>query len=458
MTEKRKQELRQLLEEAIACLEIQPHLGNTRQLPTIDVDRYKWHLQQSWASYSEDSLWIVAHYRTDIGGNTKSKLLEFMMEELGSFIHEDKILSATFFVLGGYSNGVHLERFLEQLLKIAIVRGIEVAVSAFDRSSCPKGTHGLFQHIALLEGIRIETEIQVFEGIRLVPLPSSKSELPSHLESIPRPNAPNYFFEKTTLVIDYSIFPIFHNPSLPVATTGNERFFNQRDRFHVEINGGKFPSFNEWDFYIKYCQALSLACNSPVKIAMCWEFIAEDELFNECHGSTSHSSSHPGPFGDSTQVGQSQIDEAKRLYQILVNPNSNVAKKLQIPINRWIESKANKDSEDKIIDLGIAFESLYLPKDAIDQLSFQFRLRASWYLGKSKADREKLIDEFKAIYTLRSKAVHNGNVPEKIKIRKGEEPIDTSELILRAQDLCRQSILKILEAGEFPDWNNLILG
>ena len=69
-----------------------------------------------------------------------------------------------------------------------------------------------------------------------------------------------------------------------------------------------------------------------------------------------------------------------------------------------------------------------------------------------------LIDEFKAIYNLRSKAVHNGKVPDKIKIRKGEGPTATPEFITRAQDLCRDSILKILEDGEFPDWNDLILG
>ena len=68
------------------------------------------------------------------------------------------------------------------------------------------------------------------------------------------------------------------------------------------------------------------------------------------------------------------------------------------------------------------------------------------------------MDEFKTIYILRSKAVHNGAVPEKIKVRKGEEAIPTSEFIPRAQDLCRDSIIKILEDGEFPTWNNLVLG
>ena len=33
-----------------------------------------------------------------------------------------------------------------------------------------------------------------------------------------------------------------------------------------------------------------------------------------------------------------------------------------------------------------------------------------------------------------------------------------AEFIVEAQDLCQQSIIKILEDGKFPDWNNLILG
>ena len=110
-----------------------------------------------------------------------------------------------------------------------------------------------------------------------------------------------------------------------------------------------------------------------------------------------------------------------------------------------------------MIDLGIAFESLYLPSNNVDQLTFQFRLRASWHLGEDKAHRGKLMDEFREIYSLRSKAVHNGELPQRAKIRRGES-VPMSEFIPRAQDLCLKSIKKILEDGEFPDWKSLVLG
>ena len=67
------------------------------------------------------------------------------------------------------------------------------------------------------------------------------------------------------------------------------------------------------------------------------------------------------------------------------------------------------------------------------------------------------MDEFKAIYTLRSRAVHNGELPPNVKIRKGVS-VPTSEFIPKAQDLCRRSIMKILEDREFSDWESLVLG
>ena len=465
MNEKRKQELQQLLQEALENLEIRPY-GGFEGL-SITPDQYKRHLQRVWSSYSENSLWIVQHFTIDIKGETRSKILEFIKVELDAFIHDDKILSALRFVVnrdvGGITrkdsqtDGDSLSGFLRQLLKIAIFGGIERAASDFEK--CTSETDGSFQSIVLLQGIRSEDEFQVFDGIRLIPFSvyTSEPKLPRYLKGSINP----YYglYEGMMLVIDYSVSPIFHNPLLP-KTTGTERkdkWDIQKERFQFKVKNREFSNFNEENFHEKICQSLSLACNSAVQFDGGWDYIAEEELFYINSSRTNHGAVRPSS-ADTMMIGKSEIDQVKRLYEKMVNPNSNVRNGLQIPINRWIKSKTYKDSIDKIIDLGIALEAIYLPKNTIDQLSFQFRLRASWHLGTDKEDREKLIDEFQAIYTLRSKAVHNGEVSEKIQIRKGEERIDTSEFILRAQDLCRQSIIKILEDGEFPDWNSLILG
>ncbi len=247
----------------------------------------------------------------------------------------------------------------------------------------------------------------------------------------------------TPIIISCCISPIFYKP--PQLIT--EDYCVKEDlAFRTEMNGKQISESEMEGFYEKFCQTFSLACNLAVQFSLNWKFLAEDELFNLKFGyiiGRNLKQFGNSNYGSLIEHPQSKIDQAKSLYESLEKLNSNVREKLQIPINRWIKSKTSTNPVDKIIDLGIALESLYLPKNNVEQLSFQFRLHAAWHLSKDKADRKMLIDEFKAIYTLRSKAVHNGEVPDKIKIRKGEEPIATTTFISKAQDLCRDSIIKI---------------
>ena len=455
MTEERKQKLRQLLNEAMMCLEIR-RSGTKPSLLPMQV--YRMLLQQRWTSYSED-LGILIFDPHIVSETTKSKLLDFIRVEFAPFIHEDRIQSAIFFLSGGLYSGDHLERLLEQLLKIAIVRGIEGAVSAFDR--CTKETHGSFQYIALLEGIRLEAEIQVFEGMRLVPLSRSTSELPYYLPNLSawyeEIGFPLSLHKKTLLIIDASISPIFQKPDPELFRPGSH---DDDLPFQVGAGGGQFPNFKVEDFYEKFCQALSLACHSAVQISVKWPFLAADELFNlrvAGGGSTlSIWAARNSIFGGSIKVRETQIKEAKRLYHILVNLDSNIREKLRIPIDRWLKSKTDENPVDKMIDLGIALEALYVPDSGRGEIRFKLAVRAAWHLGKDKDDRNNLLTKFKQIYDHRSNAVHSGQLDEKVKFGKGRIPI--SEFIEKARDLCHQSIMKILEDGQFPNWNDLILG
>ena len=489
MTDDRKQELTQLLEEAMDGLQIGVPLANRNFIvtPTLDgvsstfnlrvgpgaqqipINILQNYLKKRWTSYGLDSSSVLMHLKFYLpDDNTESKLLDFIREELSPFIHENEIRSASYAIKVDTTNRICLHHMqsgligidilLEHLLRIAIAYGIEKAVLDFHRCSCLEGAQDLFQDIVSLEGITLETETQVCEGAQLVPFPSPTTpELASYLPGyLVREFGSNKEVNrgKTLLIIDRPMFSIFHRPS--------EETFQKGIRvdglpFQFALDDIKFLNDHTVHSFRKsMCQALSLVCNSSVQIARTWRNVPEDKLFRPFH-SSSIGYNH-GPFGHSTEVEQTEIKKAKCLYNKLVNLDSDVDKKLEIATDRWIKSKANKDNVDKMIDLGIVFETLYLPKGNIEQLAFQFRLRASWHLGKDKADRQELIDEFKAIYTLRSKAVHNGVVPDKIRIRKGEVAIATSKFIPRAQDLCRDSILKILEDGEFPDWNDLILG
>lgn len=460
MTEERKQELTQLLEDAMDNLEIRPRPTDRYQLLSINVPEYRKYLQQSWVSHSRNFLSIVMNYELHIASESiKSQLFNFIRTEYAPFIHEDRIQSACSFISrGGPFPGFRLDSLLEQLLKITLAHGTEKAVSEFDRCT-DHDTHVSFQYIALLKGIKIESEIQISEGIRLVPLPLSTNELSRYLPDIVNFHMSEWSLPRgeTMLIIEATVSPIFHKPCPELF---NDDYHEDKLPFQAEVTNREFLNFKVEGFYRNFCHALSLACNSAVQSLIEWRRLPQDELFSlgmpAINGVSFQDNSYA--FRSCADVRSDQIGEAKRLYKTLFNLDSNLAEKLQIPIDRWIKSKAESNPVDKMIDLGIALEALYLSGiEYKNEIRFRFSLHAAWHLGEDKKQRKALMKKFKSIYDWRSKAVHTGRIPNKTKKTPFTQE-EITEFITKAQDLCRESILKILEDGQFPDWNSLILG
>ena len=471
MTEERKQELRQLLEEATKeeNLEIRYEHG----IELIPVDVYRKYLKECWKYYGVDFLSFAfsIRFRLDIVDKaTEAKILDFIRKELPPFIVRNSIPAASYIVECNSTNESHLSpckfqdlnlRFvLERLLQITLIQEPEEAISVFDRCCCPEGTHGFFQDVALLEGIHLKKEIPVFEGVRLVPLPSLEisNEVGLYLPSFPSNPSINPKFDflgKTLLVIDRPGLSIFHEPALYSFVQG----LPVDDLpFQMEVHDVKFPNSKAVDsFRNLFCQALSLICDYPVQIVSKGWFLAEDKSFNY-YGGTINRHNYPSSFNGLSMVGEAEIDEAKCRYGIL-DTESDIREKLRIAIDRWIKSKASGSYVDRMIDLGIALEALYVTSK--DEIGKQLRDRASWYLGQNKKCRNVLKKEFREIYRWRSSVVHTGKLPKKEINKNKKRPFtheEVKQFIENAQDRCRDSILKILEDGEFPDWNDLILG
>lgn len=445
MTEEKKQELRQLLEEAIENVEIESRDGQA-----LSIAEYGEQLRERWASYSAESKSVKDFTFSITIDDTTLKLHALIKSELGQFINEDRIVTAIFYAIGGSSEGVRLNSFLIQLLKIAIAQGTEKAVLAFDR--CTKDTHVSMQCVALIEGIKIEEAVQVFEGGRLVPISDTPSVNSSLLPRIPPPGISEDFYHSQTLfIVDYTISPLFHKPVLPPV------FLSEKELFRFEGNNSGFSYFHRTDFFKTFCDALSLVCNSPMQISMEWELVPEDTAFNVGNGPGYVRYHRLGLFGKFAEVGKSDIEKATCLYDIL-NKNSDVSDKLRIPINRWIRSKISTTPADKMIDLGIALEALYTLKSERG-ITATLSARAAWHLGKDKERRKELLTKFRQIYNCRSNAVHRGELAETVTF--GTKPIPVLDFIKNAQKLCRESILKVLNAKEFPNrdyWDSLIVG
>ena len=268
----------------------------------------------------------------------------------------------------------------------------------------------------------------------------------------------------TLLIIERPMLSVFHKPSDTTFAEG------QRVNLPFQVEENEIELANQgmiMDFRETFCQALSLACNTMVMFDFFWDYSAANVFRSD---DVERKVYYSGSIGKSAEAGQSEIEEAIRLYKILEifdqKPvgqfDQNVKRIFWIASERWRQSKTHQNS-DKMIDLCIAFESLYIPSRN-DEKTFRLGVRAAWFLGKDIDDRKRLLAVFKKIYDWRSTVVHGGELKKKT-YTIDNKTITMSELITEAQDLCQKSIVRILkkysEDGKYPDddyWNDLILG
>lgn len=96
---------------------------------------------------------------------------------------------------------------------------------------------------------------------------------------------------------------------------------------------------------------------------------------------------------------------------------------------RFLYASERGREEDRLVDLLIAAESLFLLKDEKTELSYRLRQRVALLLGTTVEDRLKIAEDIRTAYDCRSKVVHGGR-----EIRK--EPLNvitpTIEGYLRA--------------------------
>lgn len=411
-------------------------------------------LQKCRSDYEPDVRRLIASVEFEITKTeVEKKILEIVRRELSDHIRDGRIHSATIAFASGMGGGSPIEDVLRNLLIRAIVDGPGEAAQAF--ADCTTSSSCNFHQFFLLTGVSIPVPVRIFDGITLIPLPESGSQLPPYLPDISsepfraRSISIKDLMAKTLLRVEYEISPIFHRPAETYTLQSGPG-----EHFTIKLKGEEIPDPN----LDVLCQALSVAGRCSVKSVMSWTSLLDYEIFDLSRhmgiGASGYTLFNPGrSFDESVPLSSRQLETIKTLYKGLTQLQTGTWKKLRIPIDRWAKSMAEEDPIDQIIDLGIALESLYVPESQ-SEVSFRFALHAAWHLGKDKTHRQELRKVFKQIYTARSKIVHTGRLGRKTARSLG----DVSEFVSRAQDLCWQGINSIIDAGEIPVWDDLIVG
>ena len=409
----------------------------------LSISAYRQRVLRYRNVYDPNLRMLIGTYHINIeDSGVREAILRLLRVELEQFIHEDRTYAATFAIFGGMGSGSTVKEILENLAKAAIVHGPEAAAKAFydeiDSGYLP------YREYFLLTGVKVDKEVQVCDGISLVPLPNSTQHLPGFLADLFRVD-PSDFLSKTLLRVDMSVSPLLHKPDQDYTIqSGPDRHFN------LHVHSADFPDFHPGKFFL----ALTLVGEYPALSAIRWTYLSDEHIFDLRIG-TGSGYSHDTRNASSTVFSEVQVHQAVDLYEKITGLPQQVEQQLQIPIDRWIKSKTHQGYVDKMIDLGIAFESFFL-RGINQEVTFRFSLRGSLYLEEGIEGRKRLKRELEEIYRCRSRAVHDGILPNDVNVNGQSIPI--RQFIERSQELFRQSLMKVVDVGALPDWGSIELG
>ena len=335
-----------------------------------------------------------------------------------------------------------LPGFARALLRVAAVLGPDRAAQAL--SLWVDGRVRQYKICVVLDGVVVDREIELEEGLRVYRLPISSDLLP--------PSLPNTLWDtarvkellgQTLLEVDAWTHPALFAPTKP--------------RIELKTRtalGDVIPG----TFFL----ALSLVCNQRVSLAWSWNDHGDAAAFGT--GNTGLAGS--GPSGSHVRgwTYNPSTGVTSTLASALPEPNLDEvgflrawglcgelqrrmysSQRFRIAVDRWNRAATPGDlNPDRLIDLRIALEALYVDSTQ-GETGFRLSVTGARHLRTSLSDRKAVKKKLSDFYRLASKIIHGGTPKKEI------------DLVDDAATLCREGILKVIEERDHPNWMDVLL-
>ena len=301
----------------------------------------------------------------------------------------------------------------------------------------------------VLAGVYIDESIELDEGLRMYRLPVSSDSLPMSM--------PDLRWELVADILGHAV--------LEVDASTHSALFVPRQSADAHPPLQTCTALGEVSLDTFFL-ALSLVCNRRVGSAWSWNDFGDASAFT--------TGRRIGLAGQGLGIEQLSKDVTHSLYTGVTKlssfdpPTPNLCRKglqrawalsselqrrldsderFQIAVTRRTEAATpGVLNPDRLIDLRIALESLYL--DSIQgELGFRLSITGARHLGTRLDDRRAIRKTLADFYGLASRVIH-GSTPTK--------KADVS-LVDKATKLCRNGILKIVEQRDQPSWTDFLL-
>ena len=332
--------------------------------------------------------------------------------------------------LAGLEKVSSLKEFRDYLVIGAALLGSQRMAEHLSGWIAGKPLH--YRTMALLVGARIEANLEIEPGVRVERLPANTKELPQSvpgLGSVP----PATYLGAVVLCVDCEVAPALYRPEK--VASGNWNFCTDVRRSWA-LGSASIDEF---------CESLSLSANGCIRSRQVWRDYGELEEFSALTARTIDPLKVIHARVAVESLTQQHLREAWEIQNLRnVGEDGGIG----MAISRWVSStRPEATLADRFIELRIALEALYLDQKNHTELAFRLATHGALYAGGTIEERRRNHGTLGEAYKLSSRAVHAGTLKA------------SSEAVLKkAQDLCREGIIKRLRGGAAPDWSDLILG
>jgi len=146
------------------------------------------------------------------------------------------------------------------------------------------------------------------------------------------------------------------------------------------------------------------------------------------------------------EVSNDQGNLLKSLSEKYKNIVKNKKNPIDVGLYRLVSAINTRNKTQKAIDLGISLECILTAPNTRDQLSLQFRTIGSLLTGNTLEERKQHYEVYKAIYSLRSQAVHNGEISQDEKI-SGRGKVSSYQVLNEGTALAKKAFISLINRG-----------
>lgn len=422
------QSFTECIEEAVQHAEFRNVFGN-RFGSSVMHELYSKKTKRGYSLSNTDAISMPERKLTALVAEISPELEGYMVPETGA------VCNGLYYLMGSLASPPlpSVADYAKTLVVAAARNGAERVANLV--TGWTEGVPVRVRLCALLKGVRTDGPLSPVDGLHLETLPSNANDFPRSLyvQIDEHDIRHEQYSHRAMLSLEHDSGPALFSPY-----SERDSLFPPRPR----IRNRKLSSLS----VVGLCRSMSLEVNSCVDWFMqWWDYGDVDAFFLNAGFSRGHNDTrNPSP----KLISEEQLVNCLELHGLLEKYTA-----LDRGIARWQRSKWPLGIEEQLVDLRIALESVLLSDDRgiVGEKRQRLGIRGAWMLGDTFERRKEYFRTLRKAYDFASSVVHAGSPKEKDRER-------LAKVIVDAQDLCREAILRIVRAGAVPNWSDLIMG